>query len=96
MKINQQLILRLEELARLELSTTERATITEDLGRILEMVEQLQAINTDNIEPLVYVTDEVNVLRNDEVKNQIDRSKVMENAPLSDGIYFKVPKVIDK
>ncbi|NJL77273.1 MAG: Asp-tRNA(Asn)/Glu-tRNA(Gln) amidotransferase subunit GatC [Saprospiraceae bacterium] len=96
MKIDQQLILRLEELARLELSEDERTTITRDLERILDMVETLQAIDTQSIEPLTYLSEEVNVLRVDSINHQIARNQAMQNAPLTDGIYFKVPKVIDK
>ena len=96
MKIDQQLILRLEELARLELSEDERATITRDLERILDMVETLQAIDTQFIEPLTYLSEEVNVLRTDAINYQMAREQAMQNAPLTDGVYFKVPKVIDK
>lgn len=95
MKIDESLILRLENLARLELSATERAQIQTDLENILGMVEKLQSLDTSGVEPLTYISEEENVLRLDEVKNELDRSKAMQNAPNSDGEYFKVPKVID-
>lgn len=95
MKIDEQLILRLEELSRLELTAEERIQIRGDLERILDMVEQLQQVNTEGVAPLTYISEEVNVLRADEIENQLDRTKAMQNAPMTDGQYFKVPKVID-
>lgn len=95
MQIDKSLILRLEHLARLELSETERDQIQTDLNNILEMVEQLQNLSTDSVEPLVYMNTDVNVWRVDEVKNQVSREEALKNAPDHDDTYFKVPKVID-
>lgn len=82
-------------LARLELSDAEREAIRQDLNKILEMVEQLQALDTNGVEPLVYLTPEVNRWREDAVKGQLDRQQALKNAPHEAGTYFKVPKVID-
>ena len=94
MQVDEQLILRLEKLARLQLSEEERELIQGDLNKVLEMVDTLKEINTDNVEPLVYMNEEVNVLREDIVKNQVPREDALRNAPAEDGTYFKVPKVI--
>ncbi|MEM9888673.1 MAG: Asp-tRNA(Asn)/Glu-tRNA(Gln) amidotransferase subunit GatC [Bacteroidota bacterium] len=94
MKIDEQLILKLESLARLELSTSERQQIQVDLENILGMVEQLQSLDTSGVEPLIYISEEENVLRLDEVSHELDRQKALRNAPDSDGTYFRVPKVI--
>ena len=95
MKIDEKLILRLEELARLELLPEERVTIRKDLENILQMVATLESVDTTGVEPLTYISDENNVLRLDEVKNELERKVAMQNAPNTDGTYFKVPKVID-
>lgn len=95
MQIDKKLILRLEHLARLELSEEERVQITGDLNNILEMVEKLQELDTDSVEPLIYINEEVNVFRADEVKNQVDREAALNNAPDRNKAFFKVPKVID-
>ena len=95
MKIDKDLILKLEKLSRLKLSDTERTTIQKDLSSIIGMVEKLQELDLSEVEPLVYITDEVNVLRTDEVKHQVDRSKALANAPDNNDAYFKVSKVID-
>lgn len=95
MQIDKQLILRLEHLARLELSEEERARLTGDLNNILTMVEKLMELDTENVDPLVYINDEVNVLRSDEVKNQLGREAALANAPDRNEAFFKVPKVIN-
>lgn len=94
MQVDDKLVLRLEKLARLKLSEEERGQIQGDLNEILTMVDKLQEINTDNIEPLTYINEEVNVLREDKISNQASREAALKNAPKEDGTYFKVPKVI--
>lgn len=96
MKIDKQLISELENLTRLELSETEREKIAADLTQILDMVEKLNEVDTEGVEPLVYVSGETNVLRPDEVKDQLDRKTALRDAPMSDGVYFMVPKVIQQ
>lgn len=95
MTIDETLISRLEQLARLELLPEEKERLTSDLNNILTMVEKLQELDTTGVAPLVYINEEVNVLREDEVKNQVSREESLKNAPKSDGTYFRVPKVID-
>lgn len=95
MQIDEKLISRLEHLARLELSKEERGHIQHDLNKILEMVEKLNELDTTNVQPLVYINEEGNVWREDEVKNQLNQKKALKNAPDQDGTFFKVPKVID-
>jgi len=58
------------------------------------MVDKLKEIDTENVEPLAYINEEVNILREDIVKNQTPREDALRNAPAEDGTYFKVPKVI--
>ena len=95
MNIDEKLISRLEHLARLELSGEEREKIRKDLNNILEMVEKLNELDTDKVDPLVYVSEEVDVLRKDHIQHQIDREDGLRNAPKRKGDYFEVPKVID-
>ncbi|GAB5550696.1 MAG: Asp-tRNA(Asn)/Glu-tRNA(Gln) amidotransferase subunit GatC [Saprospiraceae bacterium] len=95
MQIDNTLISKLENLARLELSEKERQKIQQDLNAILEMVAKLESLETNEVEPLVYLNPDVNVWRKDEVKHQVDQAAALKNAPNQDGTYFKVPKVID-
>ncbi len=95
MTIDEKLISRLEQLARLELSPEENERLMGDLNNILAMVEKLQELDTSGVEPLVYINEEVNLWREDEVAHQVTQAEALRNAPKSDGTYFRVPKVID-
>ncbi|TAK34656.1 MAG: Asp-tRNA(Asn)/Glu-tRNA(Gln) amidotransferase subunit GatC [Saprospiraceae bacterium] len=94
MHIDRELILRLENLAKLELSQQERLRLTNDLNDILKMVEKLNELDTTGIEPLTYVSEEVNHLRPDAIRHQVAQSEALKNAPEHDGAYFKVPKIL--
>ena len=94
MTIDQKLISRLEHLARLELSEDERNAIQTDLNNILQMVEKMNELDTDNVEPLVYINDQENIWRADEVKGQVSRNDALKNAPEKNDEFFKVPKMI--
>ena len=95
MQIDHNLILKLETLARLELSDAERDKLQGSLNDILKMVEKLDELNTEGVAPLVYINEDVNVLRVDVVKNELSREDALKNAPAQNGTFFKVPKVID-
>ncbi len=95
MVIDNKLISKLEKLARLQLGKAEKKKIREDLNEILKMVEKLNDLDTEGVEPLVYVNQERgNVWREDEIETRISREEALKNAPDQDGTYFKVPKVI--
>ena len=94
MKINQSLISKLEHLALLELSNSEKEEIQKDLNNILQMVEKMNELNTDDVEPLVYINEQQNVWREDKIANQVDRKDALRNAPDKNEQFFKVPKVI--
>lgn len=96
MEVNKELILKLENLARLELSDDERDRIQHDLGNILKMVDKLNELDTANVEPLVYISEEENVLREDVEMNEVSNEAALRNAPTSQPPYFKVPKMIKK
>ena len=95
MKIDKPLISKLETLARLELSEAEREALRRDLNEILAMVEKLEELNLDGVEPLHYVNETPLRPRPDRVGGQVTRAEALRNAPQSDGAFFLVPKVID-
>ena len=94
MKITPETVDRIAELSKLEFNAEEKASIMKDLDRILSFVEQLNEVDTDGVEPLIYMSEEVNVLRKDETRQDITRAEALKNAPQHDSDYFKVPKVI--
>lgn len=94
MEINDALILKLEKLSRMSLSEADRAVIKDDLKSILEMIDKLQEVDTENEEPLIYVNQEKSEWRKDEVNNELDRKQALKNAPEATDNYFTVPKVL--
>ena len=63
---------------------------------MIAFVEKLNELDTTGVEPLLHMSDEINVLRQDEIKGSISREDALKNAPLHDEQFFKVPKVIRK
>lgn len=94
MEINDAIVDKLAHLSRLEFNASEKAEIKADLQRMIGFVEKLNELNVDGVEPLLFMTDEVNVLREDEIKGSISREEALKNAPSHDLRFFKVPKVI--
>lgn len=94
MEVNDALIDNLSNLARLEFDTAEKEEIKKDLQRMIHFVEKLGELDTTGIEPLLHMSHETNVLREDIPMHSIDRGLALTNAPATDGVYFKVPKVI--
>ncbi len=100
------LIDKLSTLARLEFEGPARAQIKADLERMLSFVEQVQAVDTTGVEPLIHLTDELNDLevidtpqahlRADEPAEPIAHSDALRGAPKADSDYFRVPKVVEK
>ena len=86
----------LAHLARLEFTDDELADISKDLEKIIKFCDQLKALDTQGIDPLIYLSDEINVLREDQISEGLKKEDALKNAPVSDSDYFKVPKVITK
>ncbi|MFI5164040.1 MAG: Asp-tRNA(Asn)/Glu-tRNA(Gln) amidotransferase subunit GatC [Bacteroidia bacterium] len=94
-KINQDTVDKLANLSRLEFNGKEKEEISNDLNKMLDFVGKLNELTTFNVEPLIYMSDEKNVLRPDEVKREITQQQALSNAPQKDSDYFKVPKVVE-
>lgn len=96
MEINRELILKLESLAQLELTESERLHMQTDLQNILQMVNKLQEIDTEGLDPLVHLGTTQVFLREDVAGNQLTTSQALQNARVKDDQYFLVPKVIEQ
>ena len=96
MKIDIKTVDKLADLAKLEFDEEGKKEIAKDLNRIVEFVEKLSELDTSNVEPLIYLSEDTNVMRNDEVKQEITQQEALKNVPVKDSDYIKVPKVIDK
>ncbi len=96
---------KVAELANLDLEAGEKQRMQRDLNAILEYVAQLNELDTQGVEPLAQVSDLLDTgvdaghgeaLRIDTLRPSLDRSRVMEEAPETDGAFFKTPKVIER
>jgi aspartyl-tRNA(Asn)/glutamyl-tRNA(Gln) amidotransferase subunit C len=96
MEVNDALVEKLANLARLKFDDTAKAAIRDDLQKMIRFVEKLNELDTTCVEPLLHMSDNVNVLREDEVKGSISREEGLKNAANHDKQFFKVPKVIKK
>ena len=96
MEITIKTIDKLANLAKLQFSETEKIAIKSDLEKMVGFIEQLQQVDTTNIEPLLHISDAVNVLREDNLGGSISTEEALLNAPSNDGQFFTVPKVIKK
>lgn len=96
MEVNDQLVDKLAHLSRLQFTDTEKTGIKNDLQRMIGFVEKLNELDLSGVEPLLHMSPEVNVLRDDEIRGSVSRDEALRNAPLHDEQFFKVPKVIKK
>lgn len=87
---------KLAHLSRLQFNETEKMEIKNDLQRMIAFVEKINELDLDGVKPMLFMSDEVNVLREDEIKGSVSREEALKNAPLHDEQFFKVPKVIKK
>lgn len=96
MTIDHNTVDRIAALAKLEFEGSAKDEMINDLNRIISFVEKLNELDTEGVEPLVYMTDEFNVLREDDVKIEITHKEALLNAPKHDSDFFRVPKVVEK
>jgi len=96
MKVSKEMVERVAKLAKLEFDESGIAAMQKDLDRILDLCEKLNEVDTDNVEPLIHMTETNNRWREDEAKCVVDKQEALKNAPDKNSDYFKVPKVIER
>ena len=96
MEVTNDIIDHIAHLARLEFEGDKKEAIREDLQRIVTFMDKLQEVDTGNVEPLVFMTKEVNNLRDDVSEETVTQEQALKNAPKRDSDYFRIPKVLDK
>ena len=96
MKISEETVNHIAHLARLEFEGEKKDAIREDMDRIVDFMDKLQEVETGDVEPLIYMTEEVNKLRDDNPVVSLTQEEVLKNAPKKDSDYFRIPKVLDK
>jgi aspartyl-tRNA(Asn)/glutamyl-tRNA(Gln) amidotransferase subunit C len=96
MQVDDALIDKLSKLAMLQFSDEERKEIKSDLEKMIGFVDKLKELDTTGVAPLLHMSADVNVLREDVPGDMLHHEEALRNAPLHDDVYFKVPKVIKK
>ena len=96
MEVNDKMVENLANLARLEFNDQEKTDIKKDLEKMIRFVEKLNELDTTGVPPLLHMSANVNILRNDEVKGSVSREEGLKNAPDHNSSFLFVPKVISK
>ena len=94
MKVSKDEVLHIADLADLNIKDNEVDEYAKNLDDILNFVEVLNKVDTDNVEESVRTINNVNVFRKDEVKEFEDKESLLQNAPDKEDGMFKIPKVI--
>jgi aspartyl-tRNA(Asn)/glutamyl-tRNA(Gln) amidotransferase subunit C len=96
MSVTKNDVKKIAELARLQFSETELENYTTEMNKMLDYVDKLNELNTENVQPLSHPIENTNVFREDEVKQSTNRVEALKNAPDKSSEHFKVPKVISQ
>jgi aspartyl-tRNA(Asn)/glutamyl-tRNA(Gln) amidotransferase subunit C len=96
MKITDELVDHIAHLSRLKFEGEERQSIKNDLENIIDFMSKLSEVDTENVEPLVFMTDEFSSMREDTSDITLTQKEALKNAPKKDSDYFRIPKVLDK
>ena len=95
MKVNNKLVEHLAHLSRLDFDDDSKEKMKFDFEKMLDFVAKLEEVDTDNVEPLSYMSSELNVLREDKVEQVLTQEQALKNAPVNDTDYIRISKVID-
>lgn len=94
MEINRETLLKIAHLARLNFSNETEREMLNGLNDMIKWVEKLHEVDTEDVEPLTNMSQEINAWREDEIESDITREQALKNAPKKDKEFFKVPKVL--
>jgi len=93
--LSEDLVKHVARLCRLRLSDEELKSFTSELSGILNYIEKLNKLDTENVKPLTHVLPLSNVFREDEVRASLSRDMALANAPEKVKGFFSVPKIIE-
>lgn len=95
MKVTKETIKHVADLARLNITETEREKLTAEMENIISYVDKLNELDTTDVQPMEHVIPMRNVLREDVVTGSFDREKLLKSAPSHEDGCYKVPKVVE-
>ena len=93
MEIDNETVDKIASLSKLSFSGKQKEAIKNDMNKMLNFIGKLEEVDTDDVDPLIHMTDDVNVLRADDAVSDITQKEALKNAPKKDSTYFKIPKV---
>jgi aspartyl-tRNA(Asn)/glutamyl-tRNA(Gln) amidotransferase subunit C len=83
------------QLARLAISEEEKELFSRQLGDIVGYIDQLNEVDTENVEPMAHAIPMVNVVRDDVAKNDYDREELLAISPYEENGFISVPRIIE-
>ncbi|MDQ8052146.1 MAG: Asp-tRNA(Asn)/Glu-tRNA(Gln) amidotransferase subunit GatC [Pedobacter sp.] len=96
MKIDQKTVYKVADLARIAIKESEVDNLTKEMTKILTFMEKLNELDTQGIKPLVYMNEEYNRWREDEVRQELGVADGLKNAAQHNESFFLVPKIIEQ
>ena len=96
MKIDNTLVDKIAKLAKLKFDEKSKEKMKKDLVKMIDFIDVLNKIDTDKIDPLIYLSEEKNIMREDDFEENLSQKESLKNAPEKDSDYFKVPKILKK
>ena len=96
MEITNEIIDKLAKLSKLEFKDHQKDGIRNDLTKIIAFVDKIEELDTEGVQPLIHMSKEINVLREDEVRVTVTQAQALKNAPNKDSDYFKISTVLSK
>lgn len=94
MSLSRQDVETISLLARLQLSEEELTLMTDQLSQIVQYIDQLSELETENVEPMAHAADLFNVFAEDKARPSLDRDDALRNAPKRDDECYRVPAVL--
>ncbi len=95
MEINRDLIEKLAHLSRLNVVLEDTEKLQTELTAIVDWMDKLRELDTDGVEPLIHMSHEVNILRDDISVKTMDTREALMNVPVKDSDYIRVPKFVE-
>lgn len=95
MSIDNSTVKKVAKLARLKVDVKDEENLKNELNNILEWVDKLQKVDTENIDPMLSVSNEPMPMREDKVTSKLENNQILSNAPEKKAGFFVVPKVVE-
>ena len=95
MKFDKDSLYKLGKLSKIQIDESKLKSLSSDLGSIIEFIDRLKSIDTENVDPTSNSLDQSLVMREDIASNENTANEILENAPQKELDFFSVPKVIE-